>query len=212
VLARTCALILTSATVRWPRSPSLCIFFFNIDTRTLRYIYFLRLTPSDTRNDRYDNLQRFKREKKQTVKQRIAREISRMKCYNVRKAASGEIFMKKEIGLSWDDNDYVTMDIAAASIGGSSCALFPLAWIFTFFVFIRRNDARSLRPCSRSQNLGFVVPEFERHLTLEGEAKKRSVCDRRSRSLAQSVHSERLTLCNRIEKILFQRNGRSGRA
>lgn len=32
---------------------------------------------------------------------------------------------------------------AAASIGGLSCALFPLAWIFALSVFIHRDDARS---------------------------------------------------------------------
>jgi len=83
VLARTCALILTSATVRWPRSPSLCTFFFNIDTRTLRYIYFLRLTASDTRNDRYDNLHFTRERKNKLLKQRIAREISRMNTHEM---------------------------------------------------------------------------------------------------------------------------------
>lgn len=55
MLTRTCARQ-TFAITRWPRSPSLRTFFFNIDTRMLRYIYFLRLNPTGTRNDRYDNL------------------------------------------------------------------------------------------------------------------------------------------------------------
>lgn len=67
--------------------------------------------------------------------------------------------MKKK-NLIITSDDYVT-SITAASIGGLSCALFPLAWTFTLFVFIHlRYDARSgdrrRFVISRSQNLGHL--------------------------------------------------------
>ena len=56
MLARTCALIRYLRLSVGLVLPLSVLSFFNIDTRMLRYIYFLRLTPADTRNDRYDNL------------------------------------------------------------------------------------------------------------------------------------------------------------